>query len=157
MKENVLDVLMYLFENYFYDESDEKPDASDIEHHLADAGFEPAAINMAFDWLDELSQQREDAQNHATKSSIRVYSPEEAAVLSLECRGFLQQLESAGILDSTSRERIVDRCMALGEGEMDLDDLKWVILIVLFNQPGQEAAYAWMENHMFEEAASYTH
>ena len=26
MKENVLDVLMYLFENYFYDEPEEQPD-----------------------------------------------------------------------------------------------------------------------------------
>ena len=34
--------------------------------------------------------------------------------------------------------------------EIDLDDLKWVVLMVLFNQPGQEAAFAWMESHMFE-------
>ena len=26
MKENVLDVLMYLFENYFYDETEDQPD-----------------------------------------------------------------------------------------------------------------------------------
>jgi len=33
--------------------------------------------------------------------------------------------------------------MALEQDEMDLDDLKWVVLMVLFNQPGSEAAYAW--------------
>ena len=39
MKENVLDVLMYLFENYFYDEPDEKHDRDAMEESLHQAGF----------------------------------------------------------------------------------------------------------------------
>ena len=59
-------------------------------------------------------------------------------------------LEHNGILDGVQRELVVDRVMALDQEEIDLDDLKWVVLMVLFNQPGQEAAFAWMESHMFE-------
>ena len=47
--------------------------------------------------------------------------------------------------------------MALDQDEIDLDDLKWVVLMVLFNQPGAEAAYAWMENQMFEDEPEPLH
>jgi len=34
--------------------------------------------------------------------------------------------------------------------ELELDQLKWIIMIVLYSQPGEENAYAWMENLIFE-------
>ena len=40
---------------------------------------------------------------------------------------------------------------------MDLEQLKWIILMVLFNQPGQEAAYAWMEDLVFEDTPGRLH
>ena len=58
MKENVLDVLMYLFENYFYDEPDDTPDRDSMEESLHQAGFSNGEINKAFDWLDGLAEQR---------------------------------------------------------------------------------------------------
>jgi len=39
----------------------------------------------------------------------------------------------------------------LEAGDIDLDHLKWVVLMVLFNMPGQEAAFAWMEDMVFNE------
>jgi Smg protein len=40
--------------------------------------------------------------------------------------------------------------MALDAEEVDLNDLKWVILMVLFSQPGQEAACAFLESDLLE-------
>ncbi len=47
--------------------------------------------------------------------------------------------------------------MALETDDIDLSQLKWVILMVLFNQPGQEEAYAWMEDLLFEDVTGYLH
>ena len=47
--------------------------------------------------------------------------------------------------------------MALKTDEFDLGQLKWVILMVLFNQPGEEAAYAWMEDLVFDSLTGYLH
>jgi Smg protein len=47
--------------------------------------------------------------------------------------------------------------MALESDEITLDDVKWVVLMVLFNQPGQEASYAWMEDLMFDTEQDYRH
>jgi Smg protein len=49
-------------------------------------------------------------------------------------RGFLHFLEAAGALDASQREVVLDRVMALTDVEIGLDELKLVILLVLWNQ-----------------------
>jgi Smg protein len=157
MKENVFDVLMYLFENYFYDpESD--PDRASLESELSEAGFSKVEVRKAFEWLDGLAESRDlPAPGSAGRLAVRVFTEQECARLDAECRGFLLFLEQAGILAPISRELVVDRVMALEDDEIDLDTLKWVILMVLFSQPGQEEAYAWMENLIFDSPTQYLH
>ncbi|MFA5683816.1 MAG: DUF494 family protein [Lysobacteraceae bacterium] len=150
MKETILDVLLYLFENYFYEDPDAVRDRESLQTGLLQAGFSPTEISKAFDWLDELASERPDLDPAAAVGPLRVYAEAEQARLDIECRGFLMSLERNGVLDPTRRELVLDRAMALDQEEIDLDDLKWVVLMVLFNQPGQEAALAWMETHMFE-------
>jgi Smg protein len=152
MKETILDVLLYLFENYFYDDPDAVRDRESLQAGLFQAGFSPSEVSKAFDWLDELARQRPSAEPspEVLRGPVRIYVDVEEARLDAECRGFLMFLEHNGILDGVQRELVVDRVMALDQEEIDLDDLKWVVLMVLFNQPGQEAAFAWMESHMFE-------
>lgn len=55
MKENVLDVLMFLFENYLYDEPEEAPDRDSLEENFHQAGFTAGEIEKAFNWLDGLA------------------------------------------------------------------------------------------------------
>jgi Smg protein len=158
MKENVLDVLMYLFENYFYDEPDEQPDRASLEENLHEAGFSNGEIDKAFDWLDGLAQQRFQPDfNMQTAEPIRVFIDSEINRLDTNCRDFLLYLSNIGILDPQRREQVLDRLMALESDEIVLEDVKWVVLMVLFNQPGQEASYAWMEDMMFDTEQDYRH
>jgi Uncharacterized protein conserved in bacteria len=62
-----------------------------------------------------------------------------------------------GILTPASRELVIDRVMALQEDEVDLDTLKWIILMVLFKSPGEEEAFASMENLLFEGPTELLH
>ncbi|MFN2309614.1 MAG: DUF494 family protein [Gammaproteobacteria bacterium] len=159
MKESVLDVLMYLFENYYMDEEIEgKPDRESLHVELLEAGFPPSEVNKAFDWLEDLAAQRADGQPpHPTAHSLRVFTDRETEHLDTEGRGFLLFLEQMGILNPASRELIIDRVMALNAEDMDIDQLKWIVLMVLFNEPGQEAAYAWMEDLVFDNVAGTLH
>jgi len=158
MKENVLDLLMYLFENYIYDEPDAEPDRDSLSESLEQAGFSRGEIDRAFRWLDGLAEQRQlDDVQLQPAGSIRLFCSEEQRRIEVEARGFLIDLENAGVLDATRRELVLDRLMALDADGIGLEDLKWVVLMVLFNQPGQEANYAWMEDMMFEEDAQYRH
>ncbi len=74
-----------------------------------------------------------------------------------ECRGFLLFLEQVKVLDATTRELVVDRVMALESESIDLEQLKWVVLMVLFNQPGQETMFSWMEDFVFDREACRLH
>ena len=71
--------------------------------------------------------------------------------------GVLLVLERNGVLSADQRELVIDRAMALDLDEVALDDLKWVVLMVLFNQPGSEAAFAWMESQIFAEDPEPVH
>ncbi|WP_435103138.1 DUF494 family protein [Arhodomonas sp. AD133] len=151
MKENVFDLLMYLFENYFYNEEEPEPDRESLESELFEAGFSRSEIRKAFDWLDALARSRELPPVSAdTLHSVRVFSERECNRLDTEARGFVFYLEQVGILTPNSRELVIDRLMALSDEETDLDTVKWIVLMVLFSQPGQEEAFASMENLVFD-------
>ena len=162
MKESILDVLLYLFEHYFTDDADLVRDRDSLQSgplfdELGQAGFSPAEINKAFEWLDALANQRPGASVPRADGPTRVFAGPELDKLDVECRGFLLFLEQRGILDADQRELVLDRAMALDQDQLDLDDLKWVVLMVLFNQPGSEAAYAWMETQMFADEPEPVH
>ncbi|MBA2238727.1 MAG: DUF494 family protein [Lysobacter sp.] len=162
MKESILDVLLYLFEHYFTEDADLVRDRDSLKsgplfEELGQAGFSPAEINKAFDWLDALATQRPIPSPSPANGPTRVYAGTELEKLDVECRGFLLFLEQHRVLDAGQRELVLDRAMALDQDELDLDDLKWVVLMVLFNQPGSEAAYAWMETQMFEDEPEPVH
>ena len=163
MKESILDVLLYLFEHYFAE--DAAPPIGDLDaldngalfNELTEAGFSATEIHKAFDWLGALAEQRPAAGETRAKGPTRVYFGPELEKLDTEGRGFLLFLEQQGILDAHQRELVLDRAMALDQDELDLEDLKWVVLLVLFNQPGSEAAYAWMETQMFVDEPEPVH
>ena len=157
MKENVFDVLMYLFENYYMDDdSAATPDRDMVQQELSQAGFPTLQIDRAFQWMEGLASEDNPPSMQADRS-LRLFSSREMDRLDTECRGFLLFLEQMGVLTPACRELAIDRAMALESEDFDLDQLKWVILMVLFNQPGQEAAYAWIEDLVFDDVTNCLH
>jgi Smg protein len=159
MKENMMDVLMYLFEHYMDERQEIAPDQDSLKSKLIGDGFPKLEVDKAFSWLEGLALQRHTdmkAQLHGQRA-MRIYTGHELELIDTESRGFLQFLEQMEVLTPVTRELVVERAMALELGRIDLEKLKWVILMVLFNQPGQEAAYAWVEDFVFDEMESYLH
>lgn len=160
MKENVLDVLMYLFENYMEEGSEFHPDQESLTVELAQAGFARRDIRKAFSWLEDLSMVRAHHARlplRAEGRSLRHYTPQECARLDVRCRGFLQLMETHGVIDASTRELVIDRVMALEVEEITLAELKWVMLMVLFNQPGHEQSARLLEDLVFDERQGHLH
>ena len=157
----MFDILMYLFENYIHSESDIFVEQNELTDELLRAGFNQDEIYKALDWLDQLADLQHSDEipylNATADKAIRIYTEEECQLLDVESRGFLMFVEQVGVIDSTTREMVIDRLMALEKAEISLDDLKWVILMVLFNVPGKEQAYAQMEDLIFDEPTEYLH
>lgn len=160
--ENVLDVLLYLFENYLEGELEDDAAHANLKLELEQAGFPSQEVEQAFAWLGSLSQAEKTAEDMALREpandTIRLYPREEAAVIPTACQGFLLHLEQLGILTPVSREQVIDRVLDLAAGEMvDLEQLKWVILMVLFSHSGDKTAFAELEEMMYSYDAEMLH
>lgn len=158
-KESVLDVLMYLFENYFEEEILVEPDRNDLETQLVQAGFGNALVNQAFDWLEDLGNSGTDLRGDSGhRAHTRIYTEDEFDRLGASGTGFLCFLEQNGVLDLNSRERIIDRVMALDSDEIDSDQLKWVVLMVLLNRPEEDTPnLAWLEELVYDDRSALPH
>ena len=130
----MFDILVYLFENYVH--ADACPEPAQLARKLTAAGFEEEEIADALEWLSGLRQMSDgESPSHCARpGSLRVYAQDELLRLGVECRGFLLFLENSGILDAACREMIVERALALGDTEIELENLKVIVLMVLWQQ-----------------------
>ncbi len=149
MKEDMLEVLVYLFENYIADGLDWDTDHTEIEEELLGAGFDGAEIDKAFFWLEELltvcDQESITLFNTQSTNLIRHYAEGENARLGGEGQALLARLMGVGVLDLNSREMVIDRVMALDSRDVNIDHIKWVVLMVLSNQPNFDEVAEWAE------------
>lgn len=161
MNDSVLDILIYLFENYLDTDGAEdagpQPTRDALREELENAGFAETGIERALEWLEGLAGETGVPVGDAHKRSFRVFSGYEQARLALEVRGYILHLENIGILSTQQRELVIDRLLALEAEEIDIEQVKWVVLMVLFSQPGQEQAYQRMEDLVFEGQSDALH
>jgi Smg protein len=148
MTGSVLDILIYVFDQYMMAEAPEVPEREALAADLERAGFGRHNVERALDWLADLAGER--SRPDMASRALRLFSDEELEHISTECRGYLLQLEHDGILSPLQREIVIDRLVALVD-EVDIDQLKWLVLMVLSSQPGQEQACARMEDLLFDD------
>jgi Smg protein len=152
MTGSVLDILIYVFDRYMLDEVPEVPEREHLVRDLERAGFAQANVERALDWLADLACERDrpplplSTKDKERGPTVRIFCDGELARLSTECRGFLFTLERLGILSPQQREIVIERMLALDADELDTEQLKWVVLMVLSSQPGQELAFERLES-----------
>jgi Smg protein len=155
MYENMVDVLIYLYENYMDGESRPPVDQDELESELSDAGFSSSEISEALTWLDELASRMASTRMASAEDAprgvdaMRIYTDAECRKLDLDARGMLLFLEQSGILDPLSRELVIDRALAIEQNAVSVDELKWIVLLVLLNRPGRESALSQMEDLIY--------
>ncbi|MBS0379310.1 MAG: DUF494 domain-containing protein [Proteobacteria bacterium] len=153
MTGSVLDILIYVFDRYMLNEQPDVPEREHLARDLQQAGFAPMNVERALDWLTDLAFGHQESGNVGkAHGGVRVFSDSELTRLSTECRGLLLSLERAGVLDVAQREIVIERLLALDTDEPDTEQLKWVVLMVLSSQPGQEIAVERLGGLMVDDA-----
>ena len=114
-------------------------------------------VDRAFAWLDELNETEGTGPEAPYASALRVYSEAEIAHLGVEAVGYLMHLQHIGILRPAQLEIVMDRLLALGDADIDMEQIKWIVLIVLYSQSDQHEEYARMENLVFEDSPAALH
>ena len=128
------DILAYLFENC--QQAEVTFDRDRVARKLSAAGFDDSDISEALHWLAGVVRGPDllDAMLPDARSSFRAYAPRELAKLDAPCRGFLMTLEASGILTPQNRELVIERSLAASGGSLSVDQLKLVVLMVLWNR-----------------------
>jgi Smg protein len=151
MENTVFDILVYVFDRYMQDELHERTGRETIEEDLHRVGFGRDQVSLALDWLADLADVRERASLGTRNGAFRVYSADELQRLDAACRGLLLTLERGGVLSAAQREIVIDRLLALESGELGIEHVKWVVLMVLSSQPVSESdggqAAAWLREN----------
>jgi len=126
------DILVYLFENYQHPTA--VPGHKALFRKLSAVGFENTDIQEALNWLSDVQKavQSVSALGFTHTMPMRIFSEQESKRLNLECRSFLQFLESANVLDAASRELVIEAALSLKDVQFDVNKLKVVTLIALW-------------------------
>lgn len=160
-KENVLEVLAYIYNNYMSTHNRIIDGAQHVTtSELEEAGFSREEITKTLIWLDglvDLQHINEHGSSPISEKSFRVFSDHECKKLNADVRGYIFFLEYIEILNPVTRELVIDRAMALDKFVLDVDQIDWVVLLILFNYPGSEEAFAWMEDYVFGDNVGTTH
>ena len=161
MKEGMLDVLIYLFENYIVDEVSFDPDQEELTEELEGAGFPGEEIDKAFIWLEDLldacDEDFQDQANCPASTSTRFYDEKEVVSIGQRGISLLTRFVDVGVLNHISREMVIDRVMALGSSNVAIDHIRWVVLMVLSNQPEFDEISAWAEVDLAQEKLPVLH
>jgi Smg protein len=128
------DILAYLFENC--QQAELADDRERVARKLSAAGFEDSDISEALHWLAGVLSAPRGASGPLpdARTSFRAFAPRELAKLDAECRGFVITLEQSGILTPETRELVLERSLAACGAALSLDQLKLIVLMVLWNQ-----------------------
>jgi Smg protein len=128
------DILVYLFENCQQHELSHEKDR--VAKKLSAAGFDDSDISEALTWLAGVVRgpHRSVAPLPEASTAFRIYAPKELAKLDAECRGLLIYFEQSGILTPQMREHVIERALAANGDGLTLEQLKLVVLMVLWNQ-----------------------
>lgn len=153
---SVLKVLIYVYDHYMLADPAEVPERHHMLADLRKRGFSVTEVVHAMEWLSALVADQRAAPGPADRPAearqdgdgLRVFADGELARLAADCRAFLMLLDRQHVLTPRQRELVIDRALALDVDEVDVEQLKWVVLLVLSAQPGQELAFARFESVM---------
>lgn len=145
----MFEVLAFVYENYWHGNA--CPELPALQRKLNAVGFDDDEIQDALIWLEELksatrslpsvpasrSCDHSEPLAHATTDAVawalRVFTPAEQARLGREGWGLMAFLVSAGVLPWDRLELVMDRAIATSAGDLSVNDLKLIVLMVFWS------------------------
>ena len=142
------EVLVFMFENYFSNHALHEENV--IEQELAAAGFDESAISNAFDWYNQLKVMMKQpvASQIEYLQCSRMFAEAELDKIDTESLGFLLFLEQAKVINSSERDMIMDRAMALHGKTVNLEQTRWITMMAMWSD-GREKDYLFVEDAVF--------
>ena len=147
----MFDLLIYMFENYL--SSQNQLDFNNMTQELEAAGFDNDEIEKAFDWFSQLKLMADKIPSNSklkANDKLRIFTSPELKKIACDGLGFILFLEQAKVLNSIEREIIIDRAMALNQNIISVDEVRWIVMMTLWNN-GRENDYLFVEDALYQK------
>lgn len=144
----MFEVLVFMFENYFANHT--LPDNDVMAQELHAAGFDQSDISGAFDWFHEMKSMltQPPAVYSHKHTGLRMFADSELKKINTESISFILFLQQANVINDVERDLIVDRAMALKQKHINIEEMRWITMIALWNE-GREKDYLFVEDALF--------
>lgn len=152
MKEQLIPILLYIFDHHMKNNELQVEKIEDLLEDLETAGFDKELSATAVAWLEDIISlhKAESMHTNTESTATRVFTPEEISILSTEVRGYILYLERAGILNPVTRERVLNRLISVDEYPIEVEHVKLVTMLVLEHEPEKhQAALQSMEELLY--------
>ena len=87
---------------------------------------------------------------------LRIFTDKEYKKIAADGLGFVLFLEQAKVLTPSEREIIIDRAMALNQNIITIDEIRWVVMMALWNN-GKENDYLFVEDALYAKDSLVIH
>lgn len=157
MRESVIDVLFYLFDDLLSATPPCETDLDEMANWLDEAGFAREDINRAMNWFDKLTDLANYQSCEEKSRAIRVFSAQEMCMIDRAGQEYLRRLARLRVLDMALIEKSIEQALALEE-KVDGDTLRWVVAMVVLNVYGEgidEAFLQALQNDWLEPVLTY--
>lgn len=127
---------MSLFSDLPYFNGDVKKltNSQEILYELQKSGLTPQAIDQALSWLERFSKFYKEVKVDYSPETIRVFTPQEKAVIPTESLRFLLEAYLAGDVRSYELEFLIEQIMTLGTHTITEEQFLWVFEMTIANQ-----------------------
>lgn len=150
----ILEIVTFLFQNCLGSDGTLPKDQSKLVEFLEKAGFSKKTINIALEWLNGLLVYQ-DQMVSPQSNSAHMYTPKESACLGTECINYILMLEREKILIPLTREVVIGQLMLLTYYPLEVADVKWVTLVVLYSFKNQKEALVKFEQMIMGKEVTY--
>ncbi|GGF95532.1 hypothetical protein GCM10010995_10960 [Cysteiniphilum litorale] len=135
-KAPILQVLMSLFSDLPYFDGDmvKLTNSQEILHELQKAGLAPQAIEQAIAWLERFSKFNDEPRADYHPETVRVFTPQEKAIIPTESLRFLLEAYLAGDIQSHELEFIIEQIISLGTHTITEEQFLWIFEMTIANQ-----------------------
>ena len=144
----MFEVLVFIFENYIAHHA--LPDDDVMAQELCAAGFNQKDIQGAVGWFQEMKSMltQPPAIYSHQHSATRILTESELKKINIESISFVLFLQQANVINDVERDLIIDRAMALKQEQVNIEEMRWITMIALWNE-GREKDYLFVEDALF--------
>ena len=99
--------------------------------------------------LDFLEKLQENNNREWFVENKKIFENEQKKITA-ESLGFVLFLEQAKVLDANEREIILDRSMALKQEHINIEEMRWIVMMALWNE-GREKDFLFIEDAIYKD------